>query len=418
MLKNKKYLIGVTIAVVIGILVFILIQLKPESGKNYKVKRGNLEVLVNCKGEVKGEKYTEINLPEEICDQQLRIWQLKIVDVIQEGKSVKKGDYIARLDDSSIATMMRNNMQEKEKLDADLRNAVLDSTVNLSNRRENINNARLDLEYLKIDLEQSKYESEAYQRKTQMRYHKAEIDVDKLKRDYLLEKNKLKIQVGRNEARVAEYNRQIAKYQAAMAATTIRTPEDGIIMFAKDWSGKTYGKDSDINIWRPLIATLPDMSVAISETYVREIDIAKIALGDSVRITIDALPDKVFWGKVIYIATIGEDHKDFDMKAFKVMIRFERSDKEMKPGMSANNDIVVASFQDKLLVPVNAVFTRNGEKFVYLKKGGGISKLPVKVKAENEQFAVVENGIKEGDVVLLYQPERFQTEIIKVASQE
>ena len=418
MLKNKKYLIGVTIAVVIGILVFILIQLKPESGKNYKVKRGNLEVLVNCKGEVKGEKYTEINLPEEICDQQLRIWQLKIVDVIQEGKSVKKGDYIARLDDSSIATMMRNNMQEKEKLDADLRNAVLDSTVNLSNRRENINNARLDLEYLKIDLEQSKYESEAYQRKTQMRYHKAEIDVDKLKRDYLLEKNKLKIQVGRNEARVAEYNRQIAKYQAAMAATTIRTPEDGIIMFAKDWSGKTYGKDSDINIWRPLIATLPDMSIAISETYVREIDIAKIALGDSVRITIDALLDKVFWGKVIYIATIGEDHKDFDMKAFKVMIRFDRSDKDMKPGMSANNDIVVASFQDRLLVPVNAVFTRNGEKFVYLKKGGGISELPVKVEAENEQFAVVENGIAEGDVVLLYQPERFQTEIIKVASQE
>ena len=418
MLKNKKYLIGVTIAVVIGILVFILIQLKPESGKNYKVKRGNLEVLVNCKGEVKGEKYTEINLPEEICDQQLRIWQLKIVDVIQEGKSVKKGDYIARLDDSSIATMMRNNMQEKEKLDADLRNAVLDSTVNLSNRRENINNARLDLEYLKIDLEQSKYESEAYQRKTQMRYHKAEIDVDKLKRDYLLEKNKLKIQVGRNEARVAEYNRQIAKYQAAMAATTIRTPEDGIIMFAKDWSGKTYGKDSDINIWRPLIATLPDMSVAISETYVREIDIAKIALGDSVRITIDALLDKVFWGKVIYIATIGEDHKDFDMKAFKVMIRFDRSDKDMKPGMSANNDIVVASFQDRLLVPVNAVFTRNGEKFVYLKKGGGISELPVKVEAENEQFAVVENGIAEGDVVLLYQPERFKVEAEKIAARE
>jgi multidrug efflux pump subunit AcrA (membrane-fusion protein) len=418
MLKNKKYLIGITVAVVIGILVFILIQLKPDSGKNYKVKRGNLEVLVNCKGEVKGEKYTEINLPEEICDEQLRIWQLKIVDVIQEGKSVKKGDYIARLDDSSIATLMRNNMQEKEKLDADLRNAVLDSTVNLSNRRENINNARLDLEYLKIDLEQSKYESEAYQRKTQMRYHKAELDVDKIQRDYMLEKNKLKIQVGRYEARVAEYNKQITKYQAALAATTIRTPEDGIIMFAKDWTGKTYGKDSDINIWRPLIATLPDMSVAISETYVREIDIAKIALGDSVRITIDALPEKIFWGKVIFIATIGEDHKDFDMKAFKVMIRFDHSDKDMKPGMSANNDIVIASVKDKPLVPVSAVFTRKGEQFVYLKKGGGIVELPVKVEAENEQFAVVENGIKEGDVVLLYQPERFKVEAEKIAARE
>ena len=372
--------------------------------------------MVNCKGEVKGEKYTEINLPEEVRDQNLRIYQLKIVDVILEGKAVKKGDYIAKLDDSQIATLMRNVMLEKEKFDADLRNAVLDSAVNLSRKRENINNAMLDLEYLKIDLEQSKYESEAYQRKTQMRFQKAEIEVDKIRRDYLLDRNRLKIQVGRNEERVAELNNRIAKYQLALAATTIRTPEDGIVMFAKDWSGKTYGKDSEINIWRPLIATLPDMSVALSETFIREIDIAKVEIGDSVRITIDALPDKVFWGKVIHIATIGEDHKDFDMKAFKVLIRFERSDKDMKPGMSANNDIVIASYQDILLLPMKAVFSKNGKQVVFLKKGGNISELEVKLVAENEQFGVVENGIKEGDVVLLYQPKEFQPGIEKIAN--
>ncbi|MDP3643017.1 MAG: efflux RND transporter periplasmic adaptor subunit [Bacteroidota bacterium] len=417
MFKNKKYILGIATVAVIGIAIFILILEKPKKEeKNYKVKRGNLEVLVNCKGEVKGEKYTEINLPEEVRDQNLRIYQLKIVDLILEGKAVKKGDYIAKLDDSQISTLMRNIMLEKEKFDADLRNAVLDSAVNLSRKRENINNAKLDLEYLKIDLEQSKYESEAYQRKTQMRFQKAEIEVDKIRRDYLLDKNRLKIQVARFEDRVAEFKDRIAKYQLALASTTIRTPEDGIVMFAKDWSGKTYGKDSEINIWRPLIATLPDMSVAISETYIREIDIAKIELGDSVRITIDALPDKVFWGKVIQIANIGEDHKDFDMKAFKVLIRFERSDKDMKPGMSANNDIVIASYQDKLLLPMKAVFSKNGKQIVYLKKGGNISELEIKLVAENEQFGVVENGIKEGDVVLLYQPEKFKVESEKVAN--
>ena len=418
MLTNKKYIAGIAVVAVIGLVIFILLRIKPENDKNYKVKRGNLEVVVNCKGEVKGEKYTEINLPEEVRDQQLRIYQLKIVDVILEGKSVKKGDYIAKLDDSQIATLMRNNMQEKEKFDADLRNAVLDSAVNLSGKREAINNAKLDLEYLKIDLEQSKYESEAYQRKTQMRYQKAEIEVDKIRRDYLLDRNRLKIQVGRYEERVAEFKDRIAKYQMALAATTIRTPEDGIVMFAKDWSGKTYGKDSDINIWRPLIATLPDMSVAISETYIREIDIAKVGVGDSVRITIDALPDKIFWGKVINIATIGEDHKDFDMKAFKVLIRFERSDKDMKPGMSANNDIVIASYQDKLLLPMKAVFAKNGKQIVYLKHGGNITEQEIELVGENEEFGVVEKVIQEGDVVLLYQPDEFKTTTATVAAKE
>jgi len=418
MLTNKKYIVGIAAVAVIGLVIFILLRIKPENDKNYKVKRGNLEVVVNCKGEVKGEKYTEINLPEEVRDQQLRIYQLKIVDVILEGKSVKKGDYIAKLDDSQIATLMRNNMQEKEKFDADLRNAVLDSAVNLSGKREAISNAKLDLEYLKIDLEQSKYESEAYQRKTQMRYQKAEIEVDKIRRDYLLARNRLKIQVGRFEEHVAEFKDRIAKYQMALAATTIRTPEDGIVMFAKDWSGKSYGKDSDINIWRPLIATLPDMSVAISETYIREIDIAKVEVGDSVRITIDALPDKIFWGKVINIATIGEDHQDFDMKAFKVLIRFERSDKEMKPGMSANNDIIIASFQDKLLLPMKAVFSKNGKQIVYLKHGGNITEQEIELVGENEEFGVVEKEIKEGDVVLLYQPDEFKTNPAIVAAKE
>lgn len=416
MLNKKGYIILVTLAAVIGIAVYLAVQVKPGNEKTHKIRRGNLEVVVNCKGEVKGEKYTDINLPDVICDEQMHIYQFKIADAIPEGKAVKKGDYIAKLDDGQIMTNMRNMMQEKEKVDSDLRDAVLDSAVTLSQRREAITNARLDLEYLKIDLEQSKYESEAYQRKTQMSYQKAEIEVDKINRNYLLERNRMKIRVARHKDRVVEYQGRIAKYQAALAATTITTPEDGIVMFTKDRNGKAYGKDSQIDIWRPSIATLPDMSVAITETFVREIDVSKIELGDSVRITIDALPDKVFWGKVFKIANIGEDHKDFDMKVFRVVIRFERSDKDMKPGMNANSDIVVASYHDQLLVPRKAIFSKNGKQILYLKKGGAVTEQEIGPVAENDQFVVVDKGIQEGDVVLLYQPEEFGIETEKVAS--
>ncbi len=416
MLTKRIYLISGAAIAVIGILIFLTFKLKPDTEKSHKIKRGNLEVLVNCKGEVKGEKYTEINLPEVICDEELHIYQFKIADAISEGKAIKKGDYIAKLDDSQIQTNMREIMQEKERMDADLRNVILDSTVNLSQRREAINNARLDLEYLKIDLEQSKYESEAYQRKTQMSYQKAEIEVDKIRRNYLLDRNRLKLQVTRFQDRVDNRQKRIERYQAALAATTLTTPEDGIVMFAKDWSGKAYGKDSQINIWRPLIATLPDMSVAITETFIREIDISKIELGDSVRISIDALPDKSFLGKVVKIANIGEDHNDFDMKVFRVVIRFERSDKDMKPGMNANSDIIVASYRNQLLVPRKAIFAKKGKPVIYLKKGGNITELEIQVVAENDQFSVVKNDIQEGDVVLLYQPEEYKVTLEKIAS--
>lgn len=416
--KNKKYLFIATSLLIVAVVLFFWFRISPVSEKNYKVKRGNLEAVINCKGEVKGEKYTEINLPEEVRNQELRVYQMKIVDVVQEGKVVKKGDYIAKVDESQMVNFMRDQIMEKEKNDADLRNAVLDSTVSLSNRRESIINALLDLEYQKIDLEQSQYESEAYQRKTQMIYQKAELQVEKVKRDYLLEKNRLKIQVGRFQERVSRLEKRIESYQKAIAATTITTPGDGIVMFAKDWSGKTLGKDSEINIWRPLLATLPDMSVVISETYIKEIDIAKIHLNDSVRIIIDALPDQVFQGHVIKIATIGEDHKDFDMKAFKVIIRFKKSDRGLKPGMSANIDIIVSNIKDQLLIPLKAIFAKNGQKIVYLKKGGTVTEQPIELTAQNNEFASVKEILNEGDVLLLFQPEEFKVAPEAIASRE
>ena len=244
MLKQRKYQVLLAAIVLVSICSVVWLKLTASSGKTYKIKKGNLEVLIASKGEVRGDRYTEINLPAAVCNQELRVYQLKIMDIILEGKTVKKGDYIAKLDESQFATMMRDNMQQKEKMDADLRNAVLDSTVTLSAKREAVNNAKLDLEYLRIDLEQSKYESEAYQRKTRVSYEKAENEIARLRRDYLLERNRLKLQVTRSEARVDEFKKRIDKYMEALAATTIKAPEDGIVMFAKDWMGKTYGKDS------------------------------------------------------------------------------------------------------------------------------------------------------------------------------
>ncbi len=408
MLNKKRTYLATAIAAVIGLAVFIAFLLKPDSGKFYKVKKGNLEVIITSKGEVKGEKYTEINMPDVLCNQEMRVYQYKIADIISEGKTVKKGDYIAKLDESQLVNMMQDVIQQKEKMDADLRNIVLDSAVNLNGQREDISNARLDMEYQKIDLEQSKYESEAYQRKTKMSYQKAEIGMEKIRRDYLLAKNRAKIQVSRYQAWVAQYQDRINKYQEALGSTIIKAPENGIVMFAKDYSGKSYGKDTEINIWRPLIATLPDMSVVITESYIREIDISKISVGDSVRIKIDALPNKIFHGKVIKVANIGEDHQDFDMKVFKVVIRLDQSDPGMKPGMSANNDIIVGSYRDRLLIPIKAIFSKNGKPVVYLKKGGDVREREIKLVADNGTFGIVDQDIQSGDILLLYQPVGFQ----------
>ena len=377
-----------------------------KTQKYYEVKKGKFEALLSCKGEINGLVATEINAPKILGDRDLQLWQMKIIDLAQDGKNVKKGDFIIQLDASRVMSGMREEQQSLEKEMADLNNAKIDSTVTLTNMREEIKNALLDLEYNKIDLEQSVFESEAYQRKAKMIYQKAENGIAKKRRDYLLEQNKLKTRVARSAMWVERRQARIGKFQQAMVAARITAPEDGIVIFGKSWDGKKYSKDDEVSTYEfaPPIATLPDMSKVISEIYVKEIDISKIKVGDSVRVTFDALADVMIKGTINSIARVGEDHKDFDMKAFKVIIHLDNTNEGLKPAMSSNNDIILAQSENAISVPLNSVFKENGIKYVFLKDKENIRKQEVKTGIENETSVLVEEGLKEGDLVVLEPP--------------
>ncbi len=407
---TKKNLYILAVAIVVVVLVSLAVALgtfsTKKADKYYEVKKGPFEAVLSCKGEINGLMATEIKAPPVLGDHDLRLWSMKILDLAPDGKTVKKGDFLLQLDESQVISGMREEQQNNEKYLADLNNAKIDSAVRLTQMREEIKNAMLDLEYNKIDLELSVYESEADQRKTQMSYQKAENAIAKKERDYLLEQNSRKTRVSRYVRQVERSNERIVKFQEAMKAARITAPEDGIVIFGKSWNGKKYSKDDNVSthMYAPPIATLPDMSKVISEIYVKEIDIAKINTGDSVRVSFDAIDGLVINGNIKNIARVGEDHKDFDMKVFKVIIHLDHSDEGLKPAMTSNNDIVLTKIDTAISVPVNAVFSGNGTKYVYLKTPDGPKKQVIVTGLDNEKFILVESGLSEGDKVLLEAP--------------
>lgn len=405
---KKKYLIisGIILSLII-IVVLVSTTLSVEKAvKYYEVKAGKFEAVLNCKGEVNGLNATEIKAPRILGDRDLRLWGMKILNLTQDGKNVKKGDFIMQLDASMIMSGMREERQKLEKEVADLNNAKIDSTVSLTQMREEIKNAFLDLEYNKIDLELSIYESAADQRRTQMTYQKAENNIAKKRRDYQLEQNKLKNRVSRSEESVDKSNRRIQKFQEAMKAAKITAPEDGIVIIGKNWDGKKYSKDDNVSTsqYANAYATLPDMSEVVSEIFVKEIDISKIKVGDSATVSFDALEGTIITGNIKTIARVGENHKDFDMKVFKVLIHLHESNEGLKPAMTSNNDIILANYDSVITVPLNAVFRENGTKYLYLKTKDGAKKQTITTGLDNEEFVIVKNGVTEGDLILLEPP--------------
>ena len=83
-----------------------------------------------------------------------------------------------------------------------------------------------------------------------------------------------------------------------MAGFTINAPSPGMVIYVREWNGKKKGVGSQWNTWDPTVATLPDLTQMESQTYVNEVDVRKLAVGQKVSISLDADPTKKLTGTV------------------------------------------------------------------------------------------------------------------------
>ncbi len=404
----KKRYIWILIVVIIGGVILVVGEKTLTSVKTCTVQSGMFELALNIKGEIRGKNAVIIALPDELKRRDLRIYQLKIKDMVQEGTEVKKGEWIATLDAATINQQIQNNKQDLTRHFAELNDEKIDSAIQLTKLREELQEFTYDLAYKELELEQSKYESPAYQRKKQVEYNKTIRQMEKKRRDYELTRMKLKMKIKRTEN---EYNQDYlvdSLLKKGLIACRVTAPKDGMVMYAKLWGGRKLRIGDQVNRWMPTIATLPDMSVLVSETYVQEIDITKIVEGDSVEIYIDALPDKTYSGIISKIANIGQELPGFDTKVFKVLIDMNENGKEIKPGMTTNNKIILTSLENAVKIPRNCLFSNNGDTFVYLKNRNKIWKKRVVAGLENDTEIVIKSGLVVGDEILTTAPEEAE----------
>ncbi len=406
-LKRSKKItfIAAGFLVLLAVSIYFL-RIKPALGV-YKVKRENFEAIITCKGEIQSEKAILINVPDVMGDRKLEIWDTQIKDLIPEGSIVKKGDYVALLDQGRIKQLMETNQEVLKKLIFNYNDEKIDSTVDLVDMRNGIEQFQFDLQNSKIEMEQSVYESPAYQRKAQMAYERALRQLDAKIRAYRLTQRNLSTRIKRMETQIEDFTSKDKKYQLAYDEATIKAPQDGMVIY-----GRTFGRGGSrkltigswVSMQNPVIATLPDLSVIVSETYVEEIYISKIKVGDSARVIIDALKNQEKSGVISAISNVGQEMTGFESKVFKVNIRIASDNKKIKPAMTTNNEIIISREQNVLVIPRTALFSDEEKQYVYLKEFGGITVRNVECGNQSEKFAVVKNGLKEGDRILLNRP--------------
>jgi RND family efflux transporter MFP subunit len=365
-------------------------------------KRGDFRVIVSTTGELRARKFVQIQGPSNA--QQAQQFQMKISSIVPEGTVVKEGEVVAELDRSGIAAKMQEVSLNLQKAEAQLTQAQLDSTLNLSTAREDIRNLELSLEEKRIGKEQAQFEAPSVKRQAEIDYEKATRALAQAKSNYVTKKAQAIAKMREVGADVERQRSLMGVVQAVMAGYTIKAPSPGMVIYVKEWNGRKKTAGSQINPWDPTVATLPDLSEMESITYVNEVDVRKIAVGQPVVLSLDADPTKKLAGKVVSVANVGEQRPNADAKVFEVKVTVLQADTTLRPGMTTGNAVETAVVKDAVYVPVEAVFNEEGMTFVYRASGRDVVRREVATGAMNDNEIVITRGLAKDDRVLLSPP--------------
>lgn len=405
--KKRVSIIFSVIIVLVLIITFVMGRKPGEEEITCKVQKGLVEVKVHTSGQLESENSQNIVLPAVLSGQNVRIYDIKITDLVEEGTVVDSGQYIATLDHKVIEEVLTSARLELETAAAIIEDAKLDSNLSLSNYRDLIVNSKSDVEERKIVLAESVYESPSVIKKAEMDVSKSERKLSQDIKGLEMRQRQLASQMERRNIDFRLKEQRVNDLLKLYDALIIKAPKPGMVIYAKDRFGLKIQIGSVLTPWSPTIATLPDMTKMISETFINEIDIARIKVGQKVTLSIDAFPDKELKGEVISVANIGQPMPKSDSKVFQVNIRVFGSDPDLKPAMTTGNIIQTGVFADKIFVPSEAVFETDSTKFVYLKKKNVVRQI-VDLGEENEDFIIVNKGVTEGEVLLLNEPEKLE----------
>jgi len=322
-----------------------------------KVGTQDLVSQVTASGEVKPTTYTNVTAQGFG----------RITDiVVKEGDHIKKGDVLlaqenvqANADVQAQSAATTSSEAGAEAAEASYKAAQAD----LLSQQANLEKAKLD-----YDRGQGLYKDglipkqDFDQRKAS--YDGAVASVESAKARVL----SLKAQLDQTRSQINQNKAVLVRAKDVLRKTTYTSPINGIVSYLPVRVGE-YVVPGIQNSNGSFLMTLSDMSVVTSEVKVDETDIVNVKMGQDADVTIDAVPGKVFKGKVTEIgsqailrssglATTQSTTSTQEAKDFKVVITIDNPPDNLRPGLSTTAKIKTAERKAVIAVPIQALAVR------------------------------------------------------------
>ena len=293
-----------------------------------------------------------------------------------------------------------NSQVTKNQLLAQIDPALFEATV--AQRKAALDIARAEVEVVKNDIVYYKKHLERIKKLNSSRYS-ADKELESAQRDY----DNAVAQLALKNAQVSQAEAALKSAEIDLKYTKIVSPVDGIVVSKEVEVGQTVAASFQTPTLFNVAEDLTKMQI---EASVVEADIAKVKEGQTVEFGVDSFPDEIFYGIVIQVRN--EAITTSNVVTYEVIIEIDNRDLKLKPGMTANVEIITAEKEGVLLVPNKAlrfyITDENGETKRYQDKGlwilnkGQPQRIVIKTGvADEDRTEVISDKLKENDNVII-----------------
>jgi Multidrug resistance efflux pump len=411
--------IVISLTAIVGVLAGIRISQRGivtvQTGRAF---RQDIASVVTASGEIKPRNY--VNIGANVMG---RIISLEVA----EGDRVRKNQVVARLE--AVQAEADVQAQQANLRSAEAESAAAEAAVQAQN--ENLKTAQASIDRAKAELERARLDfSRAEQLFKEKLIAQQEFDTKKANYDALMAAlreaearfSQLKAQKQQTEAQLAVSQRRVSQIQATLRRFSdvlqkhnAISPIDGVVTNLPVRVGETVVPGIQ-NSPASLIMTIADMSLITAEVKVDETDIVNVKLGQEADITIDAMPNRVFKGRVIEIgntailrstglAASQSAISSQEAKDFKVVVALDNPPEDIRPGLSCTAKVTTATRQQALTIPIQALTVRQKGDLEPKKEGvqAATQPDPVAERAKREEVQGV--FVVQGDRAVFRQVE-------------
>lgn len=293
------------------------------------------------------------------------------------GDKVKKGQLLCRLDDTDLR--IERESQESQ-----------------------IAGAKLQIEAAVLNVEKTQREFDRSKELLEAKLIPLEL-FDNVRTEHQLAKNSLDL--ARNSLERAE--KALKLLDDRISKTKIQAPFDCTVLTRPVSLGQTVSGAAGFNSGTEVmsIANLNDMIIT---AHINQADVTRMKNGQPVEIQVESVSGLRMAGHVERIAPQAIIKNG--IKGFSARVAIDKIDPRVRPGMTSILSVPVASVESAPSVPLSAVFTEKGERFVFVKAGEKYERRIVEIGISDFSFAEVQKGLSNGEVVALEAPSNVKPE--------